>query len=95
MDPSSMIVLTIPFIFPTLTAFGFDPIWIGVVSTLCIEIGMITPPVGLNLFVLKAVTDVPMTRIIKGVITYVAILLVCLVILSIFPGISLLIPSQM
>jgi tripartite ATP-independent transporter DctM subunit len=95
MDPSSMIVLTIPFIFPTLTAFGFDPIWIGVVSTLCIEIGMITPPVGLNLFVLKAVTDVPMTRIIKGVIPYVAILLVCLVILSIFPGISLLIPSQM
>ncbi len=95
MDPGSMIVLTIPFIFPTLIELGFDPIWVGVVSTLCVEIGMITPPVGLNLFVLRSVSDVPMKDIIVGSIPYVFILIFCLVILSIFPQISLFLPSGM
>lgn len=95
MDTNAMIVLTIPFVFETLVSLGFDPLWIGVVSTLCMEIGMITPPVGLNLFVLKSSTDVPMSAIIKGSIPYVVILLIGLVILSAFPGITLLLPSTM
>lgn len=95
MDPGSMVILTIPFVFETLTSLGFDPIWIGVVSTLCVEIGMITPPVGLNLFILRSSTDVPMTQIIKGALPYVLVLAIGLVILNIFPGIALFLPSLM
>lgn len=96
MDPGSMVILTIPFVFDALTnVMGFDPIWIGVVSTLCVEIGMITPPVGLNLFILKSSTGVEMTKIIKGAIPYVGVLLLGLVILCVFPQIALLLPSMM
>jgi TRAP-type C4-dicarboxylate transport system permease large subunit len=93
MDPASMVILTIPFIYPTLTKLGFDPIWVGIVSTLCVEIGMITPPVGLNLFVLRAVTPVEMRHIIRGSLPYVLVLLTGLVILNIFPGLALMIPK--
>lgn len=95
MSPASMIVLTIPFIFETLLTMGFDPLWIGVVSTLCVEVGMITPPVGLNLFILKSATDVPMGDIIKGSLPYVGVLTVGLIILCLFPDIALWIPSRM
>lgn len=95
MDPAAMIILTVPFIFPTLTALGFHPIWIGIVSTLCVEIGMISPPVGLNLFVLRSSTGLPMNDIIKGSLPYVLVLLLGLVILNLFPDIVLVIPSRM
>lgn len=95
MDTNAMIVLTIPFVFETLVSLGFDPLWIGIVSTLCVEIGMITPPVGLNLFVLKSSTEVSMGEIIKGAIPYVIILLIGLAILSIFPQIALILPATM
>ncbi len=73
-----------------------DPIWLGVVSTLCVEIGMITPPVGLNLFVLRSVAeDVEMKDIIYGTIPYVGVLIVGLIILCIFPQIALFLPSRM
>jgi len=95
MDPLSMIVLTIPFIYPAILALGFDPLWLGIVSTLCVEIGMITPPVGLNLFVLKAITDVPMGQIMMGALPFVLVLIVGLIIFSIFPQIALFLPSIM
>lgn len=95
MDPLSMIVLTIPFLFPTFMALGFDPIWLGVVSTLCVEIGMITPPVGLNLFVIKAISNVSMKNIIVGVIPFVLVLMIALAVLSLFPQIVLYLPSRM
>ena len=95
MDPGSMVILTIPFVFETLTSLGFDPIWIGVVSTLCVEIGMITPPVGLNLFILRSSTGVEMTQIIKGALPYCLVLLIGLIILNVFPQIALWIPNMM
>ncbi len=95
MDPGSMVILTVPFLFSTLMSLGFDPIWLGVVSTLCVEIGMITPPVGLNLFVLKSAVGVDMNNIIRGSIPYVLVLIVGLVILTIFPGIALYLPNHM
>jgi tripartite ATP-independent transporter DctM subunit len=95
MDPGSMIILTIPFIYPTIIGLGFDPIWLGVVSTLCVEIGMITPPVGFNLFIIKSVSDVPMQGIIKGVIPFVVLLTLGLIILTFFPQICLYLPSRM
>jgi tripartite ATP-independent transporter DctM subunit len=95
MDPGSMVILTIPFVYPTIIALGFDPIWLGVVSTLCVEIGMITPPVGLNLFVIRTVTDVPMNKIITGTLPYVLVLITALIIITIFPEIALYLPSRM
>jgi tripartite ATP-independent transporter DctM subunit len=95
MDPSAMVILTIPFIFPALIALGFDPLWIGVVSTLCVEVGMITPPVGLNLFILKTTTDFEMGNIMKGALPYVFILTLGLIILNFFPQIALFLPSRM
>jgi C4-dicarboxylate transporter DctM subunit len=75
--------------------FGIDPIWLGVVAVLCVEVGMITPPVGLNLFVLRSVTNVPMPQIIKGSIPYVIVLTAGLAILCVFPNIALWLPSLM
>lgn len=95
LDPLSMVILTIPFIYPTMIALGFDPIWLGVVSTLAVEIGMITPPIGLNLFVIKAISDVPMASIMAGALPFVIILIISLVILSIFPQIATILPSMM
>jgi C4-dicarboxylate transporter DctM subunit len=93
MDPMSMVVLTIPFIYPTMMALGFDPIWLGVVSTLAVEIGMITPPVGLNLFVLRAITGIPMNTIMRGTLPFVMVLVVALLIVTIFPEIALFLPN--
>lgn len=95
LDTGSMIILTIPFVFSTLIGYGFDPIWLGVVSTLCVQIAMITPPVGLVLFILKGVTDAPMSEIILGCIPFILILLFSLLILTIFPQIATYIPSLM
>lgn len=95
MDPGGMIMLTIPFLFEPLTALGFEPIWIGIVATLCAEVGMITPPVGLNLFVLRANTGIDMKYIIKGSLPYVVVLLIGLVILTLFPQIALFLPGRM
>ena len=89
MDPMSMVVLTIPFIYPTMMALGFDPIWLGVVSTFTVEIGMITPPVGLNLFVLRAITGVPMNTIMWGSLPFVMVLVLALLIVTFFPQIAL------
>ena len=95
MDPGSMIVLTVPFILPTLNQLGFDTIWVGVVSTLMVEVGMITPPVGLNLFVTKSMTDVPMKDIIRGAIPYLFIFGIALFLLSAFPQLALWLPGRM
>ena len=93
MDPASMLILTVPFLFQTLTEFGFHPLWIGVVSVLAAQIAMITPPVGMNLFVLKANSDVPMSKITMGCIPYVIIMLIGLAVLTIFPQISTFLPG--
>jgi len=95
LDPTSMVVITMPFIFPVLTGLGFDPLWIGVVSTVLVEIGMLTPPVGLNIFVLRAVTGVSLEDIIKGSLPFIFILIITVIMLCIFPQIVLFIPSHM
>ena len=95
MDPGSMVVLTVPFILPTLNELGFDTIWVGVVSTLMVEVGMITPPVGLNLFVTKSLTEVPMKDIIRGAFPYLLIFGIALLLLSMFPQLALWLPGRM
>lgn len=96
MDGLAMLVVTIPIFFPIITGLGFDPIWFGVVAVIVIEMGMITPPVGLNVFVVKSVAqDVPMATIFRGVIPFWIAMAVCLLAVIVFPQIALTIPSAM
>jgi len=96
MDALAMIMLTIPIFFPVSEALGFDPIWFGVVIVLISEMGVVTPPVGVNVYVVYGVAkDVPLEVIFKGVLPMVAALLVCNIIILFFPQIALFLPSLM
>jgi len=95
MDIYSAIVLTIPVIFPVILALGFDPIWYGVVFVMLIEMGMITPPIGMNVFVLSGITGTPVGTIFRGVWPFVVAELMCIIILTIFPQIALFLPGMM
>lgn len=92
----SILVITLPLIFPTVNAMGFDPIWFGIVVTLNIEIGMITPPVGLNLYILKTVVpELRLEEIMLGALPFVVVLIIGLAVLMIFPSLALWLPSMM
>jgi len=94
MDALAMIMLTVPIFFPVAQALGFDPIWFGVIIVLVTEMGVITPPVGVNVYVVQGVTkDVPLETIFKGVFPMLLALLACIVLLMIFPQIALFLPS--
>ncbi len=95
MDPGSMVMLTIPFLFEPLVTMGFDPIWLGIVSVVATEIGMISPPFGMNLFVLQANTDIEIKHIMKGCLPYIGVLIVALILLTIFPQIVMVVPNHM
>ena len=94
-DGLSLMIMTLPVVFPLLTGLGFDPIWIGVIITIVIEIGQITPPVGLNLSVLTALTknEVSLGRVAIATVPYWLIHLLAILILTIFPIISLYLPN--
>jgi C4-dicarboxylate transporter DctM subunit len=96
MDAMAMIILTIPIIFPVITHLGFDPIWFGVIIVMTVELGLIHPPVGMNVFVIKSVIkDVTFSTIFRGVIPFILTDLIRLVILIAFPILALWLPSQM
>jgi tripartite ATP-independent transporter DctM subunit len=96
MDAMAMIILTVPIIFPVIVQLGFDPIWFGIIIVMTVELGLIHPPVGMNVFVIKSVVpDVSFTTIFKGVIPFILTDLLRLVILIAFPIIALWLPGQM
>jgi tripartite ATP-independent transporter DctM subunit len=96
MEELSMVLLTIPVFFPVITGLGFDPVWFGILIVTIVEIGMISPPVGMNLFVLNVLLpNVPLTTIFRGVWPFVVADIVRLGILIAFPVISLWLPSLM
>jgi tripartite ATP-independent transporter DctM subunit len=96
MDAMAMIILTVPIIFPVITALGFDPIWFGVIIVMTVELGLIHPPVGMNVFVIKSVIpDVSFSTIFYGVLPFIVTDLIRLVILISFPILALWLPSQM
>ncbi|MGN7871709.1 TRAP transporter large permease, partial [Paracoccus sp. 22332] len=96
MDGLSMLVISIPIVFPVITQLGFDPIWFGVVAVIVIEMGMITPPVGLNVFVVRGVAqDVPLTTVFRGVMPFLFAMIVGLILIILVPQIALLIPNTM
>ncbi len=96
MDALAMIMLTIPIFFPVAQALGYDPIWFGVVIVLITEMGVITPPVGVNVYVVYGVAkDVPLEVIFRGVFPMLLALLICNIILLVFPQIALFLPGLM
>jgi C4-dicarboxylate transporter DctM subunit len=96
MDALAMIILTVPIIFPVVTALGFDPIWFGVIIVMTVELGLIHPPVGMNVFVIKSVVhDVTFSSIFKGVLPFIATDILRLIILIAFPIIALWLPNQL
>jgi tripartite ATP-independent transporter DctM subunit len=89
-----MILLVLPTIYPAITALGFDPIWFGVVTVLTMEMGQITPPIGVNVFAIGSVAkEVPMQEIFKGVIPFFFCMVICVALLVLFPQIALFLPS--
>jgi C4-dicarboxylate transporter DctM subunit len=97
LDPLGILIITLPVLFPIVTKLGFDPIWFGIIVTINSEIGMITPPVGFNLFVLKGVVppEVSLGDIILGALPFVGILMLGLVTLMLFPEIALWLPYRL
>ncbi len=96
MDAMAMIILTVPIIFPVIKSLGFDPIWFGVIIVMTVELGLIHPPVGMNVFVIKSVVkDVKFSTIFVGVLPFIVTDLIRLVILIAFPIIALYLPTRM
>ncbi|MBS3918163.1 MAG: TRAP transporter large permease subunit [Deltaproteobacteria bacterium] len=96
MDSASMIILTIPIIYPLIQAMQFDPIWFGVIIVVTCEIGNLTPPVGLNIFVLQSIAPrVPVVDIYRGLFPFIVMAIIGMIILIIFPQISLFLPNLM
>jgi TRAP-type C4-dicarboxylate transport system permease large subunit len=96
MDAMAMIILTVPIIFPVIMALGFDPIWFGVIIVMTVELGLIHPPVGMNVFVIKSVIgEVGFMTIFRGVIPFILTDLVRLVILIAFPILATWLPSRL
>lgn len=94
MDSLAMVMLTIPIFYPVVMQLGFDPIWFGVIIVLITEMGVITPPVGINVYVVHAVSpDIPLQDIFKGVMPMFVALLICNIILLLFPAITTFLPN--
>ena len=95
MDAMPMVLLTIPFVFPIVKSLGFDPVWFGVVVCVLGELALITPPVGMNMYVVQGVTKVPLHDVARGILPFALTLLIGIAILIAFPQISLFLPSIM
>lgn len=96
LDAISMMVLTMPVIYPVITALGFHPIWFGVIAVLMMEAGLITPPMGLNIFTVAGVAkEVPVETIFRGVAPFLVAIFVVVALITLFPKIALLLPGMM
>jgi tripartite ATP-independent transporter DctM subunit len=96
MDELAMILLTVPIFFPVVKALGYDPIWFGVIIVVVVQIGLIAPPVGLNVFVIGGMArDVPLATIYRGVMPFLAAMIVLLVLLTTWPDLALMLPNRM
>jgi tripartite ATP-independent transporter DctM subunit len=95
MDELSMILLTVPIFFPVVTGLGFDPIWFGILLIALCEIGLICPPIGLNLFVVRDFApDVPISKVIIAIVPFIVSDIIRVLVLAIFPALALWLPSK-
>jgi len=96
LDAISMMVLTLPVIYPVILALGFNPIWFGVIAVLMMEAGLITPPMGLNIFTVAGVAkDVPIETIFRGVAPFLLSIFAIVILITIFPQLALFLPNMM
>ena len=94
--PAAIILMTSPILYPIISAAGFDPVWFGVILTINMEIGLIHPPVGLNIYIVSSIApDVPVTTVMWGTIPYVGCMVLAIVILCVFPEIATWLPDHM
>lgn len=92
----AMILLTIPIVFPIVKALGYDPVWFGIIMVMVVELGLITPPIGMNVFVIKGITkDIPLETIFRGVTPFIIAQIILIAVLIVFPSIALWLPSTM
>ena len=93
LESMSMLLIMVPVLMPTVIALGIDPIWFGIFFVLLIEVALITPPVGLNLFVIQSLDRAPLSVVAKGALPFVAIMLGSVFLIALFPQIVLAIPG--
>ncbi|MDH5696662.1 MAG: TRAP transporter large permease subunit, partial [Dehalococcoidia bacterium] len=95
-DAISMMVLTLPVIYPVILGLGFHPIWFGVIAVLMMEAGLITPPMGLNVYTIAGVAkDTPVEEIFRGALPFLISIVVIVVVITAFPQIALFLPGKM
>ena len=96
LPPAAVILMTTPILIPIITKAGFDPIWFGVLLTVNMELGLITPPVGLNLYVINGIVpDVPLTTVLRGAVPFMACMVVAMILLCLFPEIATWLPDAL
>jgi TRAP-type C4-dicarboxylate transport system permease large subunit len=90
------VILTIPIFFPVVTGLGYDPVWFGVIVVMVVEVGQITPPMGINVFALAGVAkDVPLGSVFKGILPFLAADILRIILIFFFPALALWLPSLM
>jgi len=96
MDSIAMIVLTVPILYPVILELGVDPVWFGVIMVIVMEMALITPPVGMNVFAIAGVSkDVPLYTIFRGILPFLVAMIVCVALLIAVPEIATFLPSTM
>ena len=95
LDLFRSILLTLPLVFPLITSLGYDPIWFGIVVVLVLEIGLVTPPVGINLYITSQQSGVSVKKVLQGSIPFIGVLLFVVFLLILFPELVLYLPSKM
>ena len=96
LDSLAMILLTIPIFYPVVANLGFDPIWFGIVVVMVVELGLITPPIGMNVFIIKGMApEVPLGAIYKGVLPFVIAQLLLIALIVAWPDLATWLPSTM
>ena len=94
MDSLALLTLTVPIVFPIVSNLGYDPIWFGVIIVLVTEVGVITPPIGINVYVIQGVApDIPLEAIFKGICPFLIPLVVTIGLVILFPSIGLFLPG--
>jgi len=96
MDALSMILLTVPFVFPIIVAIGYDPVWFGILLVVVVELGLITPPIGMNLFVIQGTTPgLNLGTMVRGIVPFIVADIVRVGILVAFPALVLWLPKAL
>ena len=95
MEATSVVLIFAPIMFPIATALGIHPVHLGIIMTVNMEIGMITPPVGLNLFVTSGISELPVTKVIRAALPWLVVLLAALIVVTYVPWVSLVLPQAL